>query len=136
MGHIPDDENLDEFMNASAEEWSKPEEAPEVPEVKAESTDRWGSSTDGPELVDNGDRWGSEPLEPTKIKPQPEKEKVKENMKEKKSGPKWWIIAILVLVVLCICGCVTVFVLSYFGITNIDWSSMDGSIMDNLQPLP
>ena len=120
MGHIPEDENNDEFMNASAEEWSKPEEAPEVPEVKDESTDRWGSSTADKEVVDSGDRWGSEPLEPTKMKAQPKKEKVKENMKEKKSGPKWWIIAILVLVVLCICVCVTVVGLSYLGYNLID----------------
>jgi len=33
MGHIPEDENFDEFMNASAEDWSKPEEAPKVPEI-------------------------------------------------------------------------------------------------------
>jgi len=113
MGHIPEDENIDEFMNASAEEWSKPEEAPEVPEVKAESADRWGS----------------EPLEPTKIKPKPEKEKVKEkvvdNFKEKKSGAKWWIIAIIALVVFCICICAAIFGLSYFGITNFDWPLLE-----------
>jgi len=61
MGHIPEDENFDEFMNASAEDWSKPEEAPKVPEISEESTDRWGSSTADKEVVDSGDRWGSEP---------------------------------------------------------------------------
>jgi len=124
MGHIPEDENIDEFMSASAEEWSKPEEAPEIPEVKAESTDRWGSSTADKEAVDSGDRWGSEPLEPTKPKSQPKKEKVKENVvekvKEKKSGSKWWIIAILVLVVLCICVCLTVVGLPFLGFNLID----------------
>jgi len=129
MGHIPEDENFDEFMNASAEDWSKPEEAPKVPEISEESTDRWGSSTADKEVVDSGDRWGSEPLEPTKIKPKPEKEKVKEkvvdNFKEKKSGAKWWIIAIIALVVFCICICAAIFGLSYFGITNFDWSFLE-----------
>jgi len=32
MGHIPEDENFDDFMNASAEEWSKAEEPQPVPE--------------------------------------------------------------------------------------------------------
>jgi len=132
MAHIPEDENFDEFMNASAEDWSKPEEAPKVPEISEESTDRWGSSSAEKEVVDDGDRWGSEPLEPTKPKAQPKKDDVKKvEVKKEKSGLKWWIIAILALVVLCICGCVTVFGLSSFGITNIDWS-----IMDNLPPFP
>ncbi|MEA3327361.1 MAG: hypothetical protein U9R53_08645 [Chloroflexota bacterium] len=116
MGHIPEDENIDEFMNASAEEWSKPEEAPEVPEVKAESTDRWGSPTADQATVDSGDRWGSEPLEPTKIKAQPKKEKVK----VKKNGSKLWIIAILAVIVLSICICVTVIGLSFLGYNLFD----------------
>jgi len=117
MGHIPEDENFDEFMNASAE----PEEAPKVPEISEESTDRWGSSTADKEVVDSGDRWGSEPLEPPKPKAQPKKDDVKNvEVKKEKSGLKWWIIAILVLVVLCICVCVTVVGLSYLGYNLID----------------
>lgn len=131
MGHIPDDDSFEEFMDASAEEWSKPEEAPKVPEPTPEPADRWGSSTADKTVVNDGDRWGSEALEQKIKKEEPKKEAPKEApapkppVKEEKKKPKWWIIVILVLVVLCLCVCISVVVLSYFGITNFDWSMFD-----------
>lgn len=144
MGHIPEDDSLDEFMDASAEEWSKPEEAPKVPELAPEPADRWGSSTADKSVVDDGDRWGSEPLEPTRIKEEAKEEKPKQTpapkppVKEekKKSGLKWWGIVIIVLVVVCLCVCVGIVVLISSGFTlfeNMDWANQfDWSIIENL----
>lgn len=130
MGHIPEDDNFDEFMDASAEEWSKPEEAPKVPETTPEPADRWGSSTADKTVVDDGDRWGSEAIEPTKVKEKEKEDKPKQTpkprqpVKEEKKKSKWWIIAIIVLVVLCVCICVTIVVLISSGVSlfnNPDW---------------
>jgi len=142
MGHIPDDDSLDEFMDASAEEWSKPEQAPKVPESAPEPADRWGSSTADKSVVDDGDRWGSEAIEPTIKKEKPKEEqskqapKPKSPVKEEKKKSKWWIIAIIVLVVLCVCVCVTIVLLISSGVTlfgNSDWSNQfDWSIFENL----
>lgn len=142
MGHIPEDDSLDEFMDASAEEWSKPEEAPKVPESAPEPADRWGSSTADKSVVDDGDRWGSEPIEPTRIKEKAKEEKPKQApapklpIKEEKKKSKWWIIAIIVLVVLCLCVCVGIVVLISSGFTlfeNMDWANQfDWSIIENL----
>ena len=44
MGHIPDNQDNDDFMNASAEEWSKPETPAPMPEREPDETDRWGAT--------------------------------------------------------------------------------------------
>ncbi len=108
MGHIPEDENFDEFMNASAEEWSEPEEAAPVPESEPEPTNRWGSPIPDPDGSEDAERLGSEPQE--SIAP-------KQASPEKKSGSKWWIIAIIVVVLLCLCVCIVLFGLPLLGIS-------------------
>ena len=95
--HLPDDE----FMKASAEEWSKSEPVSPLPPRSASLTDRWGAPVQ-PENINNGDRWGSEKLD-TSDSPQlkdlfPKKEKSK-----KKKFP-WWAILLIVLAVICLCG--------------------------------
>jgi len=114
MGHIPEDENFDDFMNASAEEWSKEEESLPVPEPVEEPTDRWGS----PSPVEDPKRWGSEPLE----KPQTPTY----DTPEKNKGSKWWIIAIIVVVLLCIFACVAIVLIfgSVFSIFQSDFSGL------------
>jgi hypothetical protein len=107
MGHIPEDENFEEFMNASAEEWSKPEETPLKPEMENERTDRWGSSIPEEGAISDSNRWGSEPLEPSRPDYDPQK---------KKGSSKWWIIAIVIVVVLCLCLCIGFFALSAMGV--------------------
>jgi hypothetical protein len=98
MGHIPEDENFDEFMNASAEEWSKPEEIEPEPEV-VEEHDRWGSPLPEEPAPKVESEWKPEPVIPdSSYTPEP----------PKKNASKWWIIAIIIVVVLCICLCVAV----------------------------
>lgn len=94
MGHFADDQTNDEFMNASAEEWSKPSQPPEPPPPQPEPTDSWGSPIPDQGTTRNSSRWGSEPGQPSG--PAPE---------GKKGGSNWWIILIVVLVVLCLCAC-------------------------------
>lgn len=108
MGHIPEDENFDEFMDASAEEWSESEEPEPVPESDPESTDRWGSPIPDPDGSEDVERWGSEPQEP--IGPQPP-------VLAKKNRSKWWIIAIIAVVLLCLCACVVLVGLPVLGIS-------------------
>jgi hypothetical protein len=117
MGHIPEDENFDDFMNASAEEWSKEEEPLPAPEPIEEPTDRWGS----PSPVEDPNRWGSEPLE-TPQTPQ----KPTYDTPEKNKGSKWWIIAIIVVVLLCIFACVAIVLIfgSVFSIFQSDFSGL------------
>ena len=114
MGHIPDDDQNDEFMNASAEEWSKPEPVP-APKPSSESTDRWGATIPDPTVSGDAGRWGSEPIEPTR----PDYERP-----VKKGGSKWWIILIVVAVVLCLCVCLVVFGLPALGLSLFDWNSI------------
>lgn len=107
MGHIPDDKDYDEFMGASAEDWSKPEEPAATPEPKADPTNRWGAVQPDASTSDSPNRWGSEPSEPTfsaADKP------------VKKGNSKWWIILIVVVVVLCLCSCVVLFGLPLLGL--------------------
>ena len=109
MAHIPEDENFDEFMNASAEEWSKPEETTPEPEAEYEH-DRWGSPI--PEEASSTDekRVESKPVSEYKSYDEPPK---------KKGKLKWWVIVIIVIVILCICVCVaSIAGLSWFGIDN------------------
>jgi len=95
MGHIPEDDEFEEYMNASAEEWSKPEKPAPRPENQTDRTNRWGSPIQEEGTASNDNRWGSEPIEPTLD--QEDKEKIK------KVFSKWWIIAIIAVVPLLIC---------------------------------
>ena len=103
MAHIPEDDNFDEFMDASAEEWSKPEETSPQPETGKEQTDRWGSPTPQKGTSGDANRWGSE---------QPDSSTPVGDPQKKKGGSKWWIIAIIIVVVLCLCLCGAFFALS------------------------
>ena len=107
MGHIPEDENFEEYINASAEEWSKPSEPEPKPEMEDERVDKWGSPIPEEGTISDENRWGSEPLEPARPDYDPQK---------KKSGTKWWIIAIVIVVVLCLCVCLTIAGLGIAGI--------------------
>lgn len=108
MGHIPDDKDYDEFMGASADEWSKPEEPAPVPEPKAETTNRWGAVQPDPVTADAPSRWGSEgSSEPTFTSV---------DKPAKQGNSKWWIILLVVLVVLCLCVCVVIFGLPLLGL--------------------
>lgn len=117
MGHIPEDENLNDFMNASAEEWSKEQEPEPIPEPSGEPADRWGS----PAPDDDPNRWGSEPIKTPQKPETPIYEPVKKN-----EGSKWWIIAIIAVVVLCIIACIAVVILfgSFFSIFSRDFWSL------------
>lgn len=103
MSHISDDKNQDEFMNASAEEWSKPSTPAERPAPKPEPTDRWGSPLPEKGTASDSSRWGSQPPSQTPG--------------AKKSGSKWWVILIIVVVVLCLCACLVMFGLPALGLT-------------------
>lgn len=107
MGHIPDDENFEEYMNASAEEWSKPQKPSPRPEMEDERVDRWGAPIPEEGTISDANRWGSETLEPSRPDNDPQK---------KKSGTRWWIIAIVIVVVLCLCLCITLLALSALGV--------------------
>lgn len=108
MGHIPDDENFEEFMDASAESWSKSDEPDTKPEQE-EPSDRWGSPVQDEESASDPERWGSEPVKPAATDFE---------TPAKKSGSRWWIIAIVVLVVLCLCLCIGFFALSALGVAG------------------
>lgn len=103
MSHFSDDFNDDDFMNASAEQWSKPSTPETRPPAQPEPTDRWGSP-----IADRGaspGRWGSEPTQ------------TPGSGTGKNGGSKWWIILIVILVVLCLCACLVMFGLPLVGIT-------------------
>ncbi len=97
MAQVPDDKDYDEFMNASAEEWSKPQtpSEPSTPGAGVTSTSK-------------ANRWGSEPIEPTL------NEQEKQVLKDK--SRKWITIAIIVVAVVCLCALVTLVVLPLLGI--------------------
>jgi len=107
MSHIPEDENNDEFMNASAEEWSKPSQTPPSPAKGTEPTDRWGSPLPVGQKAADAKRWGSETADTSGTDyQQPKKAKLS----------KGWIIAIIVVAALCLCVCAAVAGLSIAGI--------------------
>ena len=107
MAHIPDDDNFEEYMNASAEEWSKPEAPPPLPEKGRKKVDRWGSPIPAESANRNANRWGSEPLETSRAADNPQKAK---------SGSRWWIIAIVIVVMVCVCLCLGILALSAMGV--------------------
>jgi len=112
MGHIPDDDNFQDFMNASAEEWSKPEEPSAQPKPQQEKHDRWGSPIQDESAANDVRRWGSEPVEKALPKQDSQQEK-------KPSKLKGWIIAAVVIVVLGVCACLVFAALEIFQVINI-----------------
>jgi hypothetical protein len=112
MGHIPEDDNYNEWMDASAEEWSKPQEPSSPPPEPQGETDRWGSPISDKEVLDDPTRWGSEA-------PQPKPEIPTQEPTPKKGSLKWWIILIIVAVVLCLCACVVLAGLQIFNVVDM-----------------
>lgn len=108
MGQPPDD-NFDDWMNASAEDWSKPTDSSATPEPTAQPTDRWGSPISSKEQQNDPRRWGSDQPAPT-----PGSSKARQ-----KSKIAWWLILIIVLVPLCLCTCVVVLGLELFDVISI-----------------
>ncbi len=97
MAHIPEDDNFDEFMNASGDEWSKPQKPPDKPDMRTTHTDRWGSPLPQKGTASDHDRWGSEQAQPARSEA---------GLPAKKTGKRpWWIIAIILAAVLCLCLC-------------------------------
>lgn len=122
MGHIPEDENFEEYMNASADEWSKPKEPEPLPDMEDERVDRWGSPIEEEATITTDDRWGAEPMDRAK-----EPAKTTYEPPAKKSGTKWWIIVLAVLLVLALC-CLIVGGLIWAGLsifrTEMDYFSL------------
>ncbi len=114
MAHIPDDQNFDDFMNASAEDWSEPEKPTPPPEMPEEKADRWGAPIPEPAAVNDGDRWGAPELDSA------DTPKVSDFMPEGKSKKsKGWLIAIIVVAALCLCVCVVLTTLALTGVITI-----------------
>jgi hypothetical protein len=107
MDQYPEEEKKDEFINASAEEWSKPSEPEPRPEPKPQPTDRWGSPLLQEETANIEKDWGSEPINTSSPSFAPP---------EKKKLSKWWIVAIIVVALGCLCLCAAVVGVSYFGV--------------------
>ncbi len=106
MGHIPADDQNDEFMNASAEEWSKPSQPSQRPPSTTAPADRWGSPTTEKATRDDPQRWGSPPQASTPAG---------NAAPAKRSGTKWWIIVLIMALLLCLCLCVILVGLPYLG---------------------
>ena len=99
MAHIPqDNDKSDDFMNASAEEWSKPETPEPAPPKPKTKTDRWGA----PEM-DTSDS----PKIPDLFK------------KKEGKGLQWWVIVLIIGVVLCLCSCGTLVALAATGVLSL-----------------
>jgi hypothetical protein len=112
MGNFSDDTQKDDFMNASAEEWSKPTPPAQRPPAESEPTDRWGSPITDKTASSSPTRWGSEAQShPGGTAPA-----------KARSGSKWWIILIVVLVVLCLCACLVAVVLPLLGLPVLGWN--------------
>jgi hypothetical protein len=113
MGHIPDDKNYDEFMGASSEEWSKPEEPAPIPDSTPDQTNRWGAVQPDLSTADSPSRWGSE------ASSEPTFSEFEKPVKQGKS--KWWIILIVIVVALCLCTCLIVFGLPLLGLNLLNF---------------
>lgn len=104
LDHLPDDE----FMKASAEEWSKPEPVSPLPPRPESPTNRWGAPIQ-PKNIDDGNRWGAEKLDNS------DSPKIKDLFpKTDKSGKKkfpWWVILLIILGVICLCGTLVTLIL-------------------------
>ncbi len=117
MAHIPDDENFDEYMNASADEWSKPEEPSKPEDISEERTDRWGSPIPNEATINEGDRWGAPEVD-NDIGPN-----ARDFMPAgKKKSTRGWIIAAVVIVVLCLCVCLILAGLSVAGVISLPFA--------------
>jgi hypothetical protein len=106
MGHFSDDQNNDEFMNASAEEWSKPSTPEERLPSQPDPANRWGSPLPDKSTDSDPGRWGSDA--PTPSAPAPAAQK---------TGSKWWVILIVILLVLCLCVCLVMVGFPVLGIS-------------------
>ncbi len=111
MGHIPEDNDFDEYMNSSAEEWSKPEKPPSESKPQEEPTNRWGSPIQKEDSVSDDNRGASEPIK--------QANQVVEKIKDKTNKAKWWIIAILAVVLLVSCACVVLAGLEIFQVIDL-----------------
>lgn len=111
MGRTPDDDNYQDFMNASAEEWSKPEEPSSQPQPQEEKHDRWGSPIQDESTANDVRRWGSEPVESAAPKA--------DSQPKKNRKIKGWIIAAIVVVVLSVCACLVFAALEIFQVINV-----------------
>ena len=109
MAHIPDDKDFDEYMNASAEEWSKPNKPADKPAAQPEPTDRWGSPIQSKNTASDPSRWGSEQSDSTGQTAQ----------QTNKGGKKGWVIAVIVVAVICLCVCVVLSGLQILNLVNL-----------------
>lgn len=111
MGQSSENNDGDEFMNASAEDWSKPEEPTPMPVQKPDETNRWGATLPEDPASAAPNRWGSEPIIEAST---PEKERP-----AKQSKSTWWVILIVIVVVICLCICLVLFGLPLLGLNLI-----------------
>lgn len=106
MSRIPDDKNQDDFMNASAEEWSKPSTPARRSNEPREKTDRWGSPLPEKAAQNDPERWGSQPHRPASPSSEPP---------AKKGGTRWWLIVLILVILLCLCLCIILIGLPFLG---------------------
>ena len=97
MGYQLDDQPQDDFMNASAEEWSKPSKPAVRPGLQSEPTNRWGSPISYSESAANANTHG------------------KPDARNKKLSP-WWILLIVLIIVLCCCLSLSVISSIFYGL--------------------
>ncbi len=105
-------DNYDEFMKASAEEWSKPETPAPVPARAETPTNRWGAPVAQPN-ADDGSRWGAPKLDPS------DEPKLSDLLPSQKGKNKWWIIALIAGVLVCLCACLVIIVLLVLGVLTL-----------------
>ncbi len=114
MAHIPrENDKPDDFMNASAEEWSKPEVPNQAPPKPKTKTDRWGGAVP-PADINSGNRWGAPEMDTSDSPKIPDLFKKKEG-----KGLQWWVIVLIIAVVLCLCSCGTLAVLAATGVLSL-----------------
>lgn len=108
-GIDPDPE--DDFMKASAEEWSKDPEPVPAPPLPSTPTDRWGAPTRSADN-DDGNRWGAEKLDKS------DSPQIKDLFPKKPEGDKkkfpWWIIILAVVLVCLVCVVLTAILIPRF----------------------
>jgi hypothetical protein len=93
------EESADDFSKASAEEWSEPEVIVPAEPTQKIPTDRRGAPVATPENTDPN-RWGPERMDTSS---EPKIIDAELSQTEKKKRFPWWAIVIIVLVVLCLC---------------------------------
>lgn len=114
MAHIPqDNDQSDDFVNASAEEWSKPEVPKPASSKPKTKTDRWGAPVP-PADINSGSRWGAPEMDTSDSPKIPDLFKKKEG-----KGLQWWVIVLIIVIVLCLCSCGTLAVLAATGVLSL-----------------